>query len=450
MKHWSDWARRLALVMLLAGLLSGCSGLPLTGSPTPATPAAPTQAATSGVTPAAATPGAGTQPAPQGQTPAAEPSPTEELRLEVWVPPLFDPDSATDAGRLLQQRVDQFAGENPGVSVTLRVKSVAGPGGLLGTLSTASAAAPGALPALVLLPRADLESAVVKGLVVPLDDLTTIMEEPDWYDYAQQLARVQDSVFGVPLGGDAQVLVYRPARYPNLPETWEDVLGYGDPLAFAAADPRASLTLALYRSAGGALLDNQGHPDLQEAPLAQVLHLFAEGARSGVFPSWLTQYQTDAQSWQAFLEGRTQWVVNWASRYLTERPPETALIGLPPLGDEPVALAEGWVWALAERSPQEQTLAMRLAEYLSASDFQAALTESAGLLPARPSALAGWRDAAIGSQLGTVLSAAEARPAAELGTALGVPLTDATVQILQGNTEVEQLARDTAAKLGGQ
>ena len=47
MKHWSDWARRLALVMLLAGLLSGCSGLPLTGSPTPATPAAPTQAATS-------------------------------------------------------------------------------------------------------------------------------------------------------------------------------------------------------------------------------------------------------------------------------------------------------------------------------------------------------------------------------------------------------------------
>ena len=49
-----------------------------------------------------------------------------------------------------------------------------------------------------------------------------------------------------------------------------------------------------------------------------------------------------------------------------------------------------------------------------------------------------------------MLSAAEARPAAELGTALGVPLTDATVQILQGNTEVEQLARDTAAKLGGQ
>ncbi len=114
---------------------------------------------------------------------------------------------------LLQARLDEFQRRNPRVSIETRVKAVSGPGGLLDSLTTASAAAPQALPDLVALPRDLLETAALKGLLLPLDNLTTALDDPDWYAYAASLARLQKNIYGLPFAGDALVLGYHPNGY---------------------------------------------------------------------------------------------------------------------------------------------------------------------------------------------------------------------------------------------
>jgi hypothetical protein len=81
----------------------------------------------------------------------------------------------------------------------VRIKALDGPGGLLDALSAANAAAPLALPDLILLPRPQLETAALKGLLTPFDGLSASLNNGDWYDYARDLAQLQDSTFGLPL-----------------------------------------------------------------------------------------------------------------------------------------------------------------------------------------------------------------------------------------------------------
>jgi hypothetical protein len=73
------------------------------------------------------------------------------------------------------------------------VKALDGTGGLLDALVSANAAAPLALPDLVLLPRPLLESAALKGLLHPYDGLSSLMDDPSWFDYARQLAHFKSS-----------------------------------------------------------------------------------------------------------------------------------------------------------------------------------------------------------------------------------------------------------------
>lgn len=178
-------------------LLAGCDALPLRiGSPTstpsasaPVTPTAPATAPAVTFTPVTA---------PASATPDQAKGP---LTLRIWVPPQFDPTSGTKDGSLLNQRLEEFKTRRPGIRLDVRVKALEGPGGLLDTLSSASAAAPAVLPDLVALPRPMMEAAALKGLLHPYDGLSTTLESSDWYDYAQQLAHLQKSTFGLPFRG---------------------------------------------------------------------------------------------------------------------------------------------------------------------------------------------------------------------------------------------------------
>jgi maltose-binding protein MalE len=165
------------------------------------------------------------------------PSPAAPASLRVWLPAQFDPASGSPAGDLLQDRLDEFA-RRMDVDIEVRVKSENGVGGLLDSLTTANAAAPLALPDLILLPRPQLETAALKGLVYPLDGLVDPVSEGDWYPFAEQLARLQDSTFGLPFAGDGQVLVYRP-QSDAAPSDWRIALSQGQPLIFSAADEQS-------------------------------------------------------------------------------------------------------------------------------------------------------------------------------------------------------------------
>ena len=404
----------LARLVLASALLflAACSALPTpAGTVTP--PASPTPNATLPSTP--------------GVTPTTAGPPT----LEIWLPPQFAPIPGSAAGDILQARLDEFSAQGQGVRVQVRVKPADGPGGLLDMLTTASAAAPLALPDLVALPRPMLEAAALKGLLHPYTDLLTNPDDPDWYDYAGQLARLQDSQFGLPFAGDALILVYRQETVPEPPTALSPLPQIQGALAFPAADPQALYTLALYQAAGGAILDSEGRPFLDKVTLTRVLAFYHEAALSELTPFWLTQFQSDDQSWDALKKGQSEMVITWASRFLQEQPAGYAAAALPTLDGSGFTLATGWVWAIASPLPERQKLAAHLADFLSESHFLASWTHAAGYMPPRPSALETWGQASLRLFVGDVSESAHLYPSADVLPSLALPLTEATIEMLK-------------------
>src|SRR5574339_59519 len=203
-------SRSFRLVVFFGLLFSaGCAALePIFEALTPAPP--PTKQATR---------------TPQ---PTATPTPTATARsepplLRVWLPPQFNPAAGNDAATLLGERLAEFEAEHNGLRVEVRIKKDDEENDIVKLLEVTNIAAPGALPDLILLSRPDLESAALKGLLHPIDGLSTSLEDPNWYAYAQQLAHIQNTGYGLPFAADALVLVY----YPELGSlvSWAEVLG---------------------------------------------------------------------------------------------------------------------------------------------------------------------------------------------------------------------------------
>jgi len=395
------------------------------------------------------------QTAPAGTPAGLTPSTSSSTTLKVWLPPEFNPQADTEAGRLLRERIRAFEEAN-GVQVQVRVKDADGPGSLLEALTAASAAAPLALPSLVALPRSDLEVAALKGLIVPLDGLSTQIDEPDWYAYARSLAMVQGTAFALPFAGDALVVVYRPGRVVAPPDSWDAIFRLGQPVAFPASDAQALTVLALYRSLGGEIEDAQRRPILSPEALTPVLQLVADAEERGMFPFWLSQYETFSQVWQAYTEERVNVAVVWSSSYLAGLPADSSAMPLPPLvggktavkdGAAQQTLATGWGWAVADPMPERRVLAARLAEYLTAGDFLASWTEAAGYLPTRPSSLASWSNGALKTLFSPIAASAQARPSNDLVSSEGPALREAVLKMLKREATPEEAARAASDRL---
>ncbi len=211
---------RTASILILILLLSGCS---LQTSQIPAT----------------ALPGTTTTDLPESQTstltPVATTLPGSPIRLSLWLPPFLNPGTDTPASDLLRKRLEEFQARNPNVIIETRVKAVHGPGGLLNSLTTASAAAPATLPDLVALPHDLEEAAALKGLLLPLDDLTDSINDPDWYPFALELAHLQNNIYGLPFAGDALVQVYHTDPITSSLKSWNSLLQRQASLIFPAA-----------------------------------------------------------------------------------------------------------------------------------------------------------------------------------------------------------------------
>ena len=378
---------------------------------------------------------------------AATPTPAGPISLRIWLPPDFDPTAGTSAGEILQARLDEFTSRRPGTHIEVRIKEPDGPGGLLDSLTTANAAAPLALPDLVALPRPALETAALKGLVHPFSGLSDPIDTPDWFTYAQQLARVQDSTFGIPFAGDVMLLVYRPSVLSQPPEDLTSALRSSGPLAFPAADPQALFTLALYQAAGGNIRDEQGRPILQADILEKVLQFYQDGSEAEYTPFWLTQLQTDDQAWGEFTKQNAPLVVTWISRYLSADQADMAVAPLPTLEGNDFTLANGWVWALASPDPERQKLATELAEFLSEADFLARWTAASGYLPPRASGLENWKDAALQPLALRVAQSAQLNPAGDLLASLAPVLQQAAIEVLKKQNDPQTAAQNAADSL---
>lgn len=349
--------------------------------------------------------------------------------MTIWLPPQFSVQGNSSAGQILQQRLDAFKALHSDLQITVRIKALEGPAGMVESLAAASAAAPGALPDLIALPRSDLESAAVKGLLYPFDSLTGWLDNADWYDYARGVGLVQGKNFGIPFAGDALVLIYRPSTVLEGLASWQVIFEQGIPVAFPLANPQGLEVMTLYRAAGGEVVDSAGRPRLDSTPLAEVLTLLANGDARGAFPAWMYQIENGAQSWQAYREQRTAIALTWASHYLDELPADTAASPLPALGGQPLTLATGWSWAMANPDPQRRALAVELAEYLTDSAFLARWTSAAGYLPPRPTSLAAWENKSLQAVMSQVVLSAQVVPGSDLLISVGPLLRDAALQV---------------------
>jgi multiple sugar transport system substrate-binding protein len=420
--------RRFLTFAILLSLLTGCANIAsLLPTPEPAT--VPTGTSVPIITTATSVSPTVTPGGPQ--------------TLHIWVPPQFDPFAETAAGALLQERLDEFVARRPNLRIDVRVKAESGTSSLLNALTATRSAAPSIMPDLVALSRADLESATAKGLLHPLDGLTTLPNDTDWYPYAREMAHIQASTFGLPFAGDALVLV-----------------GFGDPLLtawneipdetifiFPAADPRALFTLSLYLSAGGTLQDSQGRLALNEAVLAKILTFYLPDTEGGFVSPQVVNYENNDQAWDAFHELRGNLVVSWTSRFLNEDTTLLALAPLPGVETGQYTLATGWSWALAGSNPENQTLAVELAEFLSDSQFLAEWSQAAGYLPTRPTALSSWKDAKIQLILTQTAESASLIPGEDLLVTVGPLFTEAALSVLNEEQLPEEAARSVMEQL---
>ncbi|HEX7973667.1 MAG TPA: extracellular solute-binding protein [Anaerolineales bacterium] len=432
---------RLALSLFLL-LASGCAGQLFQGKIN-----LPSMQPTGGAPPSTAP----TQPVRVGATPPslATSAPAEPVVLRVWLPPRFNPADKAKSGTLLQARLDAFTAQRSNMRIEVRIKAMDGPGGLLDSLTAASAAAPQALPDLVALDRPMLETAALKGLLHPYDGMTGAMDNPDWFDYAHQLAHLQNSTFGLPFAGDALVMVYHPGSLHTPPADWAAALKIGGPLAFPAADPQALVTLAFYQSLGGAVRDGQGRPFINSDNLTSVFNFYQEAEQAGLMPYWLTQLQDDDQVWEAFTENHTLMAATWASHYLGSTITNTAVAPLPTQNGKPFTLATGWVWALASPQPERQALSVQLAEFLTEGNFLAEWTQAAGYLPPRPSALNSMSNAGLQTLLNEIITSAHLYPPADILNSLGPAMEQAAGQVLKKQIDPVGAAQVAVKDLSG-
>ena len=329
----------------------------------------------------------------------------------------------------------------------VRAKAVDGAGGLLESLAAAAAAAQGALPDLVALPYPVFQAAGQAGLLRPLNGLTHALDEPDWYDYAREMAHLQNSALGLPFAGDALLQVYRPQVVVQPLQGWQLEGEVGKIFSFAAGDPQALFPLALYQANGGEIIDEQGKPTLIAQPLEELLAFFAQAEGSGVMTEALTEFQVQDQADDAFVAGQADMLATWASHYLRQKPPDAGLALLPAPNQKPFTLMKGWVWALPGLDDSRRELAAELAEFLTESSYLAEWSEAAGYLPARPSALAAWSDSDARVILETVSKSGRLIPANDLLSVLGPALQNATMQILKRASDPASAALEAVQSL---
>jgi ABC-type glycerol-3-phosphate transport system substrate-binding protein len=376
---------------------------------------------------------------PVSPTPGSQNGPDGSRTLRIWLPPQFDPSLENPASLLLQSRLEEFATLRPWLQIDVRVKSETN---ITEALTTTNTAAPALMPDLIALSRANLELAAGRGVLHPLDGLTTQINDPDWYPYAVQMAHIQNTAFGFPFSGDAHILA---GHELPLPESWGDVEEQF--FIFTGADPQVLFTLSLYLSAGGTLTDEEGLLSIDETILENVLAFYAKAIEDQILPQFVIEYQGYDQTWSAFLDRRADLAVTWISIFLRDPTLGKHAALLPGLETASVPLATGYSWALAGSNPDDQVLAIELAEYLSESQYVAEWTEAAGMLPTRPTALSSWEDAEYRQVMVSVAESAQIIPSQEIISIISPLLNKAVLSVLSGESSPGEAARAAAEQL---
>lgn len=381
------------------------------------------------------------------QTPSSPLSQKGQRGIQIWLPPQFDPNGNQPASQYLRERLQAFYEQFSNLPIEVRLKAEDGPGGMLEALMAASEAAPLALPDIVLLPRRLVTPLAQSGILLPLGGYTQLAEDQKWYPFARQLVTVENTAFGIPFVGDALLLAYPQSLANELPLEWNDWLVSRYTLGFAAADPQATVMLALYLQAGGAVRNTQGKPMLEETILTEVLEKLSYAYRQGKLPAWVIQAENDQIVSQSLAEGKIDSGYLWGSNFLrNDFRDHRASAGF--LANKTsLTLANGWIWASTSPIPDHIGISFQLAAFLSEAEFMAAYTQASGYLPTRADAYPYWQESDLTKDLDTVSQLAQAIPPSTLSDPLGIALRNAILAVIKDRLAPQQAARDAIATL---
>ncbi len=376
-------------------------------------------------------------------SPTPEPSATPNVpvlqsrTLIVWVPPQFDPNSGTTAGNLFLSRLDEFNTRRPQIEIQIRVKPLEGDYGLLESLRITGSAAPIINPDLIALPRSIMEQAFREGLIMPLDDVNVDFSGGEWFDYALDLARVENSTAGIPFAGDLLTLAYKNDNEENPPPDWDSILESQKVLLFPASDSRGLVTLALYQSLGGELVDETGSYLLSGDLMLEVLSYYQLAQEAGVMPYWLTQFETDQQAWQSYQDRQSTLALSWSSIILGSDSANTSLAAIPTKEGKAFSYADGWVWCVIPSDLENESVAVELADFLTAESYLSVWGIEAGYLPVQPSALESWSEMSYYSTLQQLLPSAVLIPSNDLIAEFGPEIRNTVISVLKDQVEPE-------------
>jgi len=385
----------------------------------------------------------------KSETPTPGATAVKTDTLTIWVPPAWDPEQETESASLFQQRVEDFSELNPGIHINVRVKALQGPGGILETLHTSQQAAPLVMPDMVLLPRSTMEQAAKEGVINALDDYTEVDEGQDWYDFARDLSLVEEQVYGIPFAANILVFAYKSDTIESPPGDWEALLSTQKPAAFAAADPQALVTIALYESLGGSIAFLNDHYVMDKTPLQDLFEFYQRANESDVMPYWLTQFESDQSAWEAYTERQSTQVITWSANYLTSQQTNTGLDAVPTESGRPFAYATGWLWSVVSTDSSKVELALEFIEFVGEKAFLAEWNDATGYVPVRGDVLALWmeRHPEI-TVIEQLLPAAQAVPPQDTLSQVGPAVSDAVLAVLKDQVDPDQAASQVLDRLG--
>ena len=373
------------------------------------------------------------------------PTPTSYL-IELWIPPAFDPtQDGSEAGQALEKLIDQYMSEHPNVKVSLRVKATSGDSSILNTLTSADHIAKDVLPSLALISRNDMESAVQRNLLQPIE--TEILSDSEtWYSFARQSAAIDSVIYGLPVLGDGTVLTYRPSKIgPELGD-WNDILSRGLPIGFAPSSSTSMFGLFIYLSLGGKLTNDQGQPYLDQQKLTDTLNFFLTGGQNGTFPPSIAQLVDQGQVWQRFNEGTIPMIISQFSTFRHYQSPEISVLALP-LSDgiTEYPLINTWNLVIIEDNPILQQEVVRFAEYFCDLEVNDTLSADAGYIPVRKGEHKSWAADPQNEIVALMSEYGLPAPNNQITNKLVPLINNAVLQVIKNQLSPEDAAKEAMA-----
>jgi len=371
------------------------------------------------------------------------PTPTRKT-LRIWVQPEFDPNTNTRAGSELLDQLQQFEQTNPGIKVEVRVKRAAGTGGMIDSLRTGMAAAPGALPDLIAIDTHNLDAAAADDLILDLDSLVNPDIMADYYPFALESGRRNESLMALPFASDALVAAYATTAYTQRPTTWSGVLESAFPVIIPASDPQSLYVVQQYLSLGGTLRDRSETVALNTTVLTKLLDYYSAARAAGVLTKNTLDFGSGVETWSAYRELRAPLVITNARSYLQDAAvaANTGAGPDPTQNGKPYALAEVWFYALVSTNTARESGAWELLSWLLQPQNLGTWALKAGYLPPHVKAVESWPADAPVDFAREVLEAAHLRPDSETLALLGPPLGKALRNIIRGHATSSAAAQD--------